>query len=1024
MKNRARTTGRPLIVKPTRDMPPTSADSHQNPDYTVTKTHDDGGGVFANVEVAVIFWGKYWSRTTPPPTITSDTYYQAFTGVVTGPYMTGMRQYGFTGPGTMLGKWINDSSDPANGYSDNDVVNMLTAFLDANPAVPIPADGHNRFYAVVTPPGLNNALPDYGEHKDFTYKGKTSTFCWINDEGTLTDSASTGVVNTFSHELAEACTDPFLNAWHVDGKRSDGSTIVNDEIGDTCNNEYAIININGLKANLQCYWSAADNACILPQGTLRFLIDKNTFGLDEVKEAIKTSGGVFSGAFWVALDGYSIDTFNSFKVEIETPTGAFASLGGITIALTPATTAQPNPVYETSDTSVIQRIRYSFDVIFASPLVTPFPASSTDYPLTATFKVDGDTVPAPNSQDTVNFALVPGADPYFSNIDPTDANAVSWLSQDLRVFSLAKGASALPGDGAAPVFTAGQSPYDHIQQLIGYLNGNEAYTRPVPATSPDPLNGLVDQSGYETGDSSVTPTDASHNANFNFALARVRLMTDNQGSAGAATNVRVFFRLWTAPSCDTDFDPTGTYLSTPAYPALPQAPLASSASLPNDPSGQAIRTQPFFAIDQTGSKDYDPTTANNNIRDISVPVETGRDSVWAYYGCFLDVYDASNQAHLAGTHHCLVAQIAYDGAPLQFQAGVATNPGNTDKLAQRNLQITLSGNPGPKPTHRIPQAFDTRPSRAFVGTGGAWNGQPDELMIDWGHTPAGSTAHIYWPDVAASEVLALASRLYGQHRLVASDANTISCPVVKGVTYVPIPAAAGKTFAGLLTVDLPIGVKAGQEFNILVRRLATATPPPIVIRKSAGEAAQPADSAPPPAADYRYVAGAFQIKIPVTTEAHMLRPEEDTLAILKARLAMLGAANRWRPVLQRYIDYVAGRVDGSGGNAASIPPSLHGAPPAHTGGHGEPSHHHRHECDEEKLRVFEGKICGVVFDRYGDFEGFILDDEDHKRRFHSRERAMRELIERAWRERLRVIVMAEHDEPMRARTVILPVPPQ
>ena len=106
---------------------------------------------------------------------------------------------------------------------------------------------------------------------------------------------------------------------------------------------------------------------------------------------------------------------------------------------------------------MIQRIRFSFDVTFDNPLVTPFPGNgATPYDLTATFTTNGTTVPGANSQDTVEFELVAGADPYFSNIDPADSAAVSWLSQDLRVFTITKGESALPGDPAAPTFLSTQ----------------------------------------------------------------------------------------------------------------------------------------------------------------------------------------------------------------------------------------------------------------------------------------------------------------------------------------------------------------------------------------------------------------------------------------------------------------------------------------------------------------------------------------------------------------------------------------
>jgi hypothetical protein len=1025
MKRRARVSGRTLTITRMPDGHIKTADISQSPDYTVTSTTDGGGQVLTAVEVAAIFWGSFWS-TTPAPNPSSDTYYQAFTGLVTGPYLTGCRQYRGVGPGTMLGKFINDSTDPVDGYSDGDVVTMLTNFLDNNSSVPAPASGHTRFYAVVTPPGINNGLSgDIGQHQSFTYKGQKGFYCWVDSVGGLADTGSSdGVVNIFAHELAEACTDP-----NGDSILVNGSGVSNDEIGDTCNNEFAIVQMNGVKCNVQCYWSKADNACIIPLGHFQFLINKNTFGEDEVKEAIATTGGVFSNAFWLALDDFSIDTFNSFNLAIPTPDGPFRHVSGVSIVPSPATPggpipAQPIPVYEdASNTSLIQRIRFSFDVVFASPLTTPFDGS--EYELTATFTTNGDVTPGAGSQDTVNFQLIAGADPYFSNIDPTDNAAVSYLSQDLRVFSVIKGASALPNDTSAPSFDASQSAYDYIQSLLGYLNGSTAYTKPVPPGSADPLNGLTDQTGFETGDSSVTPTDGHGHQNFNFAVARVRLTSSTQGPSSDAVDVRVFFRLWIAPSFDTDFDPNTTYPSSPAYPGLPHSPLPSSASLPPDPSGRQIRTTPFFATGQAGASDYDDTVANNNIRKLEIPVTPGQDSVWGYYGCFLDVYDTNNNCSYPGTHHCIVAQIAYDGAPVLFDSGTPKNPGNTDKLAQRNLQITLSGNPGPASTHRIPQPFDTRASLPFLDPQGVVLNQPDEIMIDWGNVPTGAKAQIFWPEVEAADVIALADRLYGTHRLATVDPHTLGFAAVKdGVTYIPIPpsADANMTFAGLFTVDLPLGVKKGQEFNVVVRRITTQSFTQVVIEKPAPRRAAPGaalrthdDSN---TRKWRVIAGAFKVKIPVTTEAEMLHPEENTLAILKARLAAMSPTYRWRPVTERLIEYVAGRVKGSGGDPGAVPPSLQGFPGRGPRPHPGP-HHHPGEREHERT----GKICGIIFDHFGDFEGFLLETREGEYRYASREQEILDLVQRAWRERLRLTVWSELDAPHRPLKLVLRDPP-
>lgn len=168
--------------------------------------------------------------------------------------------------------------------------------------------------------------------------------------------------------------------------------------------------------------------------------------------------------------------------------------------------------------------------------------------------------------------------------------------------------------------------------------------------------------------------------------------------------------------------------------------------------------------------------------------------------------------------------------------------------------------------------------------------------------------------------------------------------MTKGITYVPIPPGSGENFAGLFTVELPPTVVTGQEFNIVVRRVAsrragkqvsvTAIPDVRMQLRDSGTpgielgAAPPriaAQAAPPP--NWRYVVGTFQVKIPVSNREGMLPAEESTLAIMKWRLQAMSPTSRWYPVLQRYIAYVSGRVAGLGGDPGAIPPSVDGVLP-------------------------------------------------------------------------------------------------
>jgi hypothetical protein len=86
--------------------------------------------------------------------------------------------------------------------------------------------------------------------------------------------------------------------------------------------------------------------------------------------------------------------------------------------------------------------------------------------------------------------------------------------------------------------------------------------------------------------------------------------------------------------------------------------------------------------------------------------------------------------------------------------------------------------------------------------------------------------------------------------------------------------------------------------------------------------------------------------------------------------------------------------------------------------------HRRHEeCKREERRTFTGKIAGLIFDHFGDFEGFLLETQRGEHRFFSREQEIEELAERVWRDRLRITVIADRDEPRRPLSIIAREPP-
>jgi hypothetical protein len=728
-----------------------------------------------------------------------------------------------------------------------------------------------------------------------------------------------------------------------------------------------------------------------PIGILSFVMDKNSFGKDEVNDAIGSAGnGLFSNAFWLSLEGFNRQAVGGLTASLSGPATA---LTGVTLPPDPDGVEYERPL----DLLAPQRIRFPFDVKFASSSLTLFPAKGNppvEELLNGSITVLGTTFGA-----ATLLQLLYGADPYLANVDPSQGN-VNWLSQDLRVFTATPSVNNTPVPGSPP-FGADSfdGAYAYIQALLGYLNAS--FNNPAGIDPFNPASNVIpQQSGAYTGDSSVTPSTNSHK-DYNFAVARVR-MRGPQGSAGEAQNTRVFFRLWSTQTADTDFQ-SSTYPSHTDAAGLPDWPQPAADS----------HTFPFFATGNAPNLNdpNNPEYGTNGVNNKTILNLTG-DQVWAYYGCFLNVYDPANvingqpvQNLLNGTHHCLVAQIAYDGAPIVNANGVTESPGNSDKLAQRNLQVTASDNPGPPSTHVIPQTFDLRPSLAPILGQDVLLQYPDELMIDWGNTPVGSKASIYWPQANASQILQTASRLYASHLLSAADANTIQCQVTGGITYVPIPSGASQNLAGLLTIDLPQTVVTGQEFNIVLRRLVTRRliepPPPRIASREVLTAIRGDHARAALPMNWRYVAGTFQVKIPVATATSMLPQEEDTLAIFKWRLGAMSPSNRWYPVLNRYIGYIEGRVRGLGGDPDKIPPSPDGAP-------------HKHEPPRDRLIEHTGKVSEVVYDCFGDFEGFVLCDCDEPQKFSTREPAIEKIALRACRRRLWLSVfVGRHDRKIR-----------
>jgi hypothetical protein len=731
-------------------------------------------------------------------------------------------------------------------------------------------------------------------------------------------------------------------------------------------------------------WSA--RLSLIPKQA-SFAMDRSSFGQDEVN-AMLVQANPFdvSPAFYVIVDGFT-------PAELGITAGDLSGAPGTVPAFNqaPATSgiAIGAPTQLVADdpslpAGVVQRFTWLYPISITSD--ADFTAPLVNVALTASI-----------GGVTANAILELRQEPNPYEID----GQTVWLSTDLRVFQVKDGQ---PRFGATLSGSSLSAASNFITQVISNLNSG--------STGGETFDGLPSDSG----EVALYQTDSSGTAVFTFAVARVRyraLVDDAQA-------VRVFFRMFPALTVSLAYVPATTY-RTFSDGVLNGQKIPLLGRVNNN-----ILSIPCFAAQRVNSASVSMTTQTDPANVRTLVHDASGAEVESFFGCILDVNQSaqavfplnpSSDGPFGGTlqsvlslvrnaHQCLVAEIAFD--PDVISAG--STPASSDKLAQRNLSLVASDNPGDAASRRIPNTFEVRPTPAVHAAAGFH----DELMIDWGSVPDGSVARIYLPDTAPDEVLDLAKRLYRAGRLQRIDGHTLQCRA-GGITYVPVPAGAQINHAGMLTIDLPAGVKQGQSFHAVVRQLTHVGR---VAKKQPGggpDVVQDVALTPAAAAGrlivWEHVLGAFQVTIPISSRVLLLGDEVRLLSVLRWILTKIPQPDRWYLPFRRYVQEIGERVGGFGGDPGSVKPDPNGFPGGLEPGGGLPGGPGRQGST--------GKVSGILYDRYGDFEGFTLDTAEGEHLFRSREHTIEDLAVRAWRERTLIVVYVDADSPRRPETILL-----
>ena len=495
-------------------------------------------------------------------------------------------------------------------------------------------------------------------------------------------------------------------------------------------------------------------------------LDRSTFSLDQVNAVASGGTSVFPDAFYVVLQDRTTRPLNIvWPPEVEPtlrnliappvyaaglyPDLAHAPLVELrdvaTDALIPGvavagTAAQPES--PSLHPGIPQRITYTCRVTFTGTgafvgLASPGDVKDVKLVITARDRSGNQVV-----DDSKRVRLQINANPYMLD-GPT-----SWLSIDARVFQIREGQARF---GVAAGWT---NPTTFIQQVIGNLRlGNGTAGGESFDSLPIDQGAAVLEYSTALGGQNV----------YNFALSKVRLQ-----SSTALANVRATFRLFRWGTANVEFNNTLAYRS-----AASGVGLLGITSTPGELASIPFFAEPRFAT----SADMNTQTDGTNLVSFLAPTTVGTE-VLRFFGAYLDINQPalrfpftistvtpdvpssggallSIRDLLVDHHQCMIVELVETGDPTVPGA----TPGTSDNLAQRNLLVVRTANPGDEITRTVQHAFniDLTRNRAHWKHDHNDGHHDHDQPIDTGHPhdvqPAHHADHPHETDGSLTEFL-------------------------------------------------------------------------------------------------------------------------------------------------------------------------------------------------------------------------------------------------------------------------------
>lgn len=609
--------------------------------------------------------------------------------------------------------------------------------------------------------------------------------------------------------------------------------------------------------------------------------DRSDFSIHEVEA--QAMGGIseFDHSFFVVVEGYrpnqlGITHASPTQTELEAWSAAVSFVDAVTNAPVAGLDDYVMAMHlEVPDLTVTQRIAFEYGIRFSG--TSMFPAAgvgSERRQVRLESLID-------RRRCSANIDLFLQPNPYMLD------GATPWLSEDLRVFQIRP-----EGAQSGISFAAGASAEDFLQGFLAACDAApDAVGHPFRLISTNQHDSRLELAAEVDG----VPV-------YNYAIAKVRYSS----TATPAPDVRVFFRAFTTAATSMEY-------RSETYPIDGATTLAGVGASSTD-----VLSIPFFSVARSAVGTTGDTQNVKSLPASGVGSETHR-----YFGALLDVNGLtpaitdpadgtlkSVQELIRGQHQCLVAEIHFGPDPIPPGA----TPASHENLAQRNLAIVESDNPGPVDAHTVMHSFQLKTTyqadkleveavlthrkrhRLNTEEGSSF----DELMIEWGDLPRDSVATLYLPALRADAILDAVRARYQTVMLSKVDEHTLRCKL-GDMTYVPLVANSPRHVAGLLTVVLPPSVKTGSKYRVIVRQYSRTR---------------------------RRILGTFEFFIPVLDAPHILPSAARAFAVFQHIAQSIKPSSMWFSVMERYLAILRDRVRGLGGVPGLIGPSPHGLVPS------------------------------------------------------------------------------------------------